>query len=75
VVAFEQAMALGVPPRLLWYRFGPFVAYNRAGQYQKTLALAAPLLTKVPMLEELQYQRGIALEELGQRAEAAAAYE
>ncbi len=74
VVAFERAMALGLPPRLLWYRFGPFVAYNRAGQYQKTLDLAAPLLAKVPMLEELQYQRGIALERLGRREEAIAAY-
>ncbi|MDW8097875.1 MAG: C39 family peptidase [Anaerolineae bacterium] len=75
VSAFERAMALGLPPRLLWYRFGPLEAYNRAGQYPQTLDLAAPLLAKVPMLEEAQYQRGFALEGLGRKEEAIAAYE
>ncbi len=75
VVAFERAIALGLPPRLLWYRFGPLVAYNRAGRYQKTLDLATPLLAKVPMLEEAQYQRGVALEGLGREEEAIVAYE
>lgn len=74
VSAFEQAITQGLPPRLLWYRFGPLEAYNRAGQYQQTLDLAVPLLAKVPMLEEVQYQRGVALEGLGREEEAMAAY-
>lgn len=75
VAAFERAMAFGLPPRLLWYRFGPFEAYHRTGQYQKMLDLAAPLLAAVSGLEEVQYYQGVAYEGLGRLEEAMVAYE
>lgn len=75
VAAFERALAFGLPPRMLWYRFGPFKAYNRTKQYQKTLDLAAPLLVTVPMLEEAHYQQGVAYERLGWLEEAIGAYQ
>lgn len=55
VAAFERAIAFGLSPRLLWYRFGPFEALNRAGRYEQVLELADPIPVEVPMLEELQY--------------------
>lgn len=52
---WETACAFGLSPRLLWYRFGPFEALNRAGRYEQVLELADPIPVEVPMLEELQY--------------------
>jgi len=75
VAAYEQALAFGLPPRMMWYRFGPLEAYNRVGQYQKTLGLAEPLLADAPMLEEVHYHRGIAYEGLGHPQNAMAAYQ
>lgn len=75
VNAFEQAISLGLPERMLWYRFGLFKAYNEAGQYQKTIELANGQLATVPALEEVLYYRGQAYEALGQFAQAEADYQ
>ncbi len=75
VAAYEQALAFGLPPRMMWYRFGLLEAYNRVGQYQKMLDLVEPLLADAPMLEEVHYHRGIAYEGLGQPQNAMAAYQ
>ncbi|RIK17073.1 MAG: hypothetical protein DCC51_12895, partial [Anaerolineae bacterium] len=29
--AFDQARLLGLPPRMLWYQFGPYEAYLAGG--------------------------------------------
>jgi hypothetical protein len=71
--AFDQAMAIGLPPRMLWYQFGPFEAYNQAGQYQRVIDLSVPLMSLA--LEELHYQRGVAFEGLGQLQAALAEYQ
>jgi len=71
VAAFEQALAFGLPPRMLWYQFGPIEAYNRTGQYQKSLDLTTRLLG----LEEVHYQRGVAYQGLGRLKEAIAEYQ
>lgn len=72
VTAFDRASEIGLPPRMLWYQFGPFEALNRASQFQRVLELSAPLTGLA--LEELHYQRGVAYEGLGQRATALGEY-
>ncbi len=71
--AFDRAIRIGLPPRMFWYQFGTFEAYNRTGQYQKVLNLTV-LLTGLA-LEEVHYQRGLAYEGLGQPQLALAEYE
>lgn len=64
------ALALPTPPRLLWYRFGPLEAYNRAGQHHQALELANQVLAAASMLEEALLQQEIAYEAMGQLAAA-----
>ncbi|HID87299.1 MAG TPA: tetratricopeptide repeat protein, partial [Anaerolineae bacterium] len=75
VAAFERAMEIGLPRRTFWYQFGPFVAYNAVGDYQRVLDLSASVLAVVPMIEELHHQRGVAYEGLGQMEQARAEYQ
>ena len=75
VEAYERAMQIGLPWRMLWYQFGPIVAYNRIGAYEKVLAETASVLAKAPNIEELHYERGNAYLGLGKREEAIAEYE
>ena len=70
--AFDRAIEIGLPPRMLWYQFGPFEALNRTAQFQRVLELSDPLTSLA--LEELHYQRGVAYEGLGQRAAALGEY-
>ena len=74
-VAFDHARAVGLPPRLLWYQFWPLEAYLAENRLTDVLALADFTLQQVWELEESQYYRGKALEGLGRRAEARAAFE
>ncbi|MFQ5593829.1 MAG: LysM peptidoglycan-binding domain-containing protein [Anaerolineae bacterium] len=60
--AFDRAIEIGLPSRMLWYQFGPFEALNQTGQFQRVLELSAPLTSLA--LEELHYQRGVAYEGL-----------
>jgi LysM repeat protein len=71
--AYDQALAIGLPPRMLWYQFGPLEAYNQVGRHQQVLEVSAPLTGLA--LEELHYQRGVAFEVLGQRSMAVAEYQ
>ena len=72
VAAFDRAIEIGLPQRMLWYQFGPFEALNRTGQFRRVLELSGPLTGLA--LEELHYQRGVAHEGLGQRAAALGEY-
>lgn len=74
-VAFDQARAVGLPPRLLWYQFWPLEAYLAENRMTDVLALADFTLQQVWEVEEQQYFRGKALEGLGHRAEARASFE
>lgn len=38
--AFDQARTLGIPPRIVWYQFRPYIAYMKVGRYQDMLDLA-----------------------------------
>jgi hypothetical protein len=38
--AFDQAFILGVPPRIVWYQFRPYIAYLKVARYQDMVDLA-----------------------------------
>jgi len=75
--AYDQARQIGLPYRMLWYQFGPFLAYYYMARYQDVVDLATFAInsvTTVPGLEESYYWRGQAEESLGQRDAAIADY-
>lgn len=72
VAAFEEALAIGIPERLLWDQFAIFEAFNAAGQYERTLQLTQPYVGT--LVEEIHFIRGEALEALGRPDEAIAEY-
>jgi tetratricopeptide (TPR) repeat protein len=75
IAAYERAFSFTLPPRFLWYRYGPLEAYNRAGEYQKAIDLTTRVLAAVPNLEEALYYRGVAYEGLNRIAEAIQSYQ
>ncbi len=42
--AFDQARAIGLPPRLLWYEFRPYLAYMKVGRYDDMIEIADSIL-------------------------------
>jgi uncharacterized protein YvpB len=68
--AYDTARVLGLPWRMLWYQFGPYEAYLQVGRYYELIALADATLKPASDLEESHYYKGLALEKLGQAAEA-----
>ncbi len=75
VLAFDRAMALGLPRRFLWYQFGPFEAYLRTGRYREVLALAEDVLRTTRDAEEIYYYMGQAHATLGDPQRAIASYQ
>lgn len=69
-VAFDQARALGLPWRMLWYQFGPYESYYRVGRYDDVIILADVTLLDRPYFEESYYYKGLALAALGEDQEA-----
>ena len=63
--AFDQALALGLPWRMLWYQFGPYEAYQQIGRYDDVVFLAETTLTDRPFFEESYYYLGMAQSALG----------
>jgi tetratricopeptide (TPR) repeat protein len=71
--AFDQARAIGLPWRMLWYQFGPFEAYTEMGRYQEVIDLGQSTITSAAGgIEEIHYWRGRALAALGDSARAQA---
>ncbi len=68
--AFDQARAIGLPWRMLWYQFGPYEAYYENGRYQDIILLADTTLKDRPYFEESYYYKGLALAALGDTAAA-----
>ncbi len=68
--AFDQARALGLPWRMLWYQFGPYEAYYQVGRYEDVILLADTTLKDRPYFEESFYYKGLAQAAMGQTAEA-----
>ena len=73
--AYDRARQLGLPWRMLWYQFGPFVAYDAVGRYEDVIALADALLRVTGNLEESYYWRGRARWAQGDVAGARADFE
>jgi tetratricopeptide (TPR) repeat protein len=65
-IAFDQARAIGLPWRMLWYQFGPYEAYYQIGRYDDVLLLAETTLKDRPYFEESFYYKGLAQAALGQ---------
>lgn len=65
-LAFDQARAIGLPWRMLWYQFGPYEAYLNVGRYEDVLLLADTTLKDRPYFEESFYYKAIALAALGE---------
>lgn len=73
--AFDQARSLGLPWRILWYRFEPFEAYLAVGRYADVIALADANLEVTPYVEEWYDYKGQALLALGDRERARAMFQ
>jgi len=73
--AYQRALDIGLPRRMLWYQSGPFIAYDALGEYQKVLDLSAGVLAHTPNIEELHYYRGRAYLGLGDADKARAEFE
>ena len=68
VRAYDRARTLQLPWRMLWYQFGPFEAYLRAGRYQDVIELADANLRTTQNLEESYHCRALARRALGDEA-------
>jgi len=75
--AFDQAREIGLPPRMLWYQFQPYLAYMKLQRYQDIVELAdATLETQGGRnVEETFWYKGHALAFLGDIAGAREAYQ
>jgi hypothetical protein len=75
--AFDKAREIGLPPRMLWYQFQPYLAYLKLDRYQDVIALAdATLETQGGRnVEETFWYKGHALAYLGDIDGAISAYE
>ena len=75
--AYDQARVLGLPPRMLWYQFGPYEAYLATGRYADVIELAEVTLANQGgrNVEETYLYQGRALAGLGEMAAASAAFE
>lgn len=58
VDAFDNAIALKLPWRMMWYQFGPYEANYLAGHYDKVVQLTSATLRVRAGLEESYYWRG-----------------
>lgn len=68
--AFDQARAIGLPWRMLWYQFGPYEAYYQVGRYEEVILLAEVTLKDRPYFEESFFYKGIAQAALGATTDA-----
>ncbi len=75
--AYDRAREIGLPPRILWYEFMPYLAYWKAGRGQDVLDLAQATLDTQGgrNVEETYWYQGHVLLELGRITEARQAYQ
>ncbi|MCB9422839.1 MAG: C39 family peptidase [Ardenticatenaceae bacterium] len=65
--AYDKAFAMGLPPRMLWYQFQPYLAYIKTDRYDDVLLLANATLQDQGgrNVEETYYYKAYALTSLG----------
>ncbi len=68
--AYDQARALGLHYRMLWYQHGPYESYLALGRYDEVIALANATLATANNLEESYYWRARARLAKGETAAA-----
>jgi len=75
--AFDQAMKIGLPWRMLWYQFEPYAAYQGVGRFHDVLELTEATLSNSggKNVEETFFYRGQALVAIGELEEGTKAYE
>ena len=75
--AFDQARTIGIPPRIVWYQFRPYIAYMKIGRYEDMLALAETTLSTQGgrNVEETYLYKGHALALTGDGPGAVEAYQ
>jgi hypothetical protein len=64
--AFDQARSIGVPWRMLWYRYGPYEAYLNVGRYDDVIALADRIIADNEYSEEAFFYKGQVYEAQGE---------
>jgi tetratricopeptide (TPR) repeat protein len=74
--AFDQARLIGLPPRMLWYQFQPYIAYVETGRIDDVLTLTATIRDHQggDKVEETFFYRGQALQASGNAKDAAFNY-
>jgi tetratricopeptide (TPR) repeat protein len=77
MAAFDRARLLGLPHRMLWYQFQPYVAYLQGARYDEVLLLTETILDNAggQDIEETFYYRGLAYQGLGEDVQAAKAFQ
>ncbi|MCZ7544836.1 MAG: C39 family peptidase [Anaerolineae bacterium] len=65
--AYDEAFAIGLPWRMLWYQFGPFEAYLHTDRLDDVLAHARPVREHTPYVEEMHYYEGMVYLARGER--------
>ena len=66
--AYDQAISLGLPWRMMWYQFGPYEAYFRTGRFDDMIAIARQNQNDGGghLVEETWYYLGMAREGRGE---------
>lgn len=72
--AYDRALRVKLPWRMMWYQFGPFKAYFEMGRYDDVLSLVQINLNNAEELEETYYWQGQALQAQGQAEQARVSY-
>jgi tetratricopeptide (TPR) repeat protein len=73
--AFDRSRVLGLPWRMMWYQFGPYIAYLQVNRNDEVIALANATLRPLDDLEESHYYKGQALRALGRVEDARREFE
>lgn len=74
-IAYDQARVIGLPWRMLWYQFGPFIAYYETGRFDELIALADATIATAGNIEETFFWKGMGLKAIGDLEGARRAFE
>lgn len=58
-LAYDRARSLNLEFRMMWYQFGPYLAYYHTQRFNDVLAVALASEKTTPYVEETYYYRGL----------------